>query len=251
MTASWTDNVVEGAGFLAELAILFVVWKKVRWRTLPVFTILIAYAPLEDMVLVAASRMTNKQTYFAIFWCFAIVDYCLQLALIAEVARNVLKPAGHWIPGTRRQFAASLLIGSLAALWITLWMKRPEIVDAHDLLYTRVSFFTSLLTCLALLALSIIANRLRLPRKDHTRAVGQGIAAWNAACLIGDAARSTGVSAHLVSLLDYARMIVWEVVLLYWAYALWLGERSKEASSGLDIALYLQTPPEPERSTTH
>ena len=241
MSASWIDNLVEGVGFLTEVILLFVVLRKSHWRTLPVFTVLAFYAPLEDLILVLTSRLVNTQTYLRAFWGFAIVDYSLQLALVWEIARSVLRPSTGWIPGVRQRFAFTSLLSAMLALYISVSMVKPAIPPS-ELIYRRVSLFTSLLTCICFLNLSYIANRLGLPRKDHTRAIGQGLAVWNVACLVADAARNTTMSANVVSALDYVSMGLWDAVLVYWAGALWLQERSHTDLALSRVPLLMYTP---------
>ena len=217
------SDLIEGAGFVAECALLVVVLKRSLWKTMPVFAFLCVFTPLEDLILVPASRIASKNTYFWAFWIFAIGDYAVQLTLVAEIARTVLRPAGEWIRRALQEFAWWSALGSAIAIFLVIQVV-PYSSDLHEVLYRRTSLFTSLLTCVCFLSLTGIANKFGVPRKSHTKAVGQGLAVWNIACISDDVALTTGASPHMVMILDNARMVVWTIVLAYWAGALWIKE---------------------------
>ena len=222
------SDLIEGAGFAAECALLFVVLKRSLWKTMPAFALLCIFTPLEDLILVPASRIASKNTYFWAFWIFAIGDYAVQLTLVAEIARSMLRPAGQWIRTALQEFAWWSAVGTATAVFAVMRVV-PYSSDLHEMFYRRISLFTSLLTCVYFLSLTGIANKFRIPRRSHTKAVGQGLAVWNIACISDDVALTTGASSHMVTILDNARMVVWTIVLVYWVGALWVKEQRQDA----------------------
>ncbi len=219
MSRVWLDYAIEAIAIGFELLLLTVLLRRERWRALPIMTLLAAFTPLEDIILDITKLRGNDSTYFYSYWSFAIFDYLLQFGLIYEVARLILKPRREWIAGAKRHFIIIWSVGSTIVIATVLWIVIPS-SDFRVLFYKRVSLLTSLLTCLAFGALSITANRFRLPRNQNALAIGFGLAAWNITSIIGDILGSNDVDGSRYGAWYYLRIIVWNLVVLYWAAAL-------------------------------
>ncbi len=211
------------AGFVGHLALLAVLLVRSRWRKFPVFTSLIAYQGAVTLALFLISRHGSEHTYFVAYWSLALGDYCFQVALVFEIARNVLRSVGTWVQDARRAFLLWSAVGTLLAAGLCLTISPPAL-SGLDLWEVRATLFTSLLTCELFLSISVAANRLGIPWRSHVMALGQGLVAWAAIAVAGDVAHvATGWRKELV-LFDQTRMYVYLGTLLLWIVSFWRPE---------------------------
>jgi len=91
MNLTVLDNIFWAAGFVGHAALLLVLLTRNRWRQFPVFTCLIAFHALVTIALFLTFRYGTRHTYAVIYWCNVAVDFLLQVALIFEIARVVLR----------------------------------------------------------------------------------------------------------------------------------------------------------------
>jgi hypothetical protein len=226
MTLTMLDKVLWAAGFLAHAALLLVLLLRRRAREFPVFTSLIAYELLTTAVLFVASRHGSRRAYFLAYWITGFGDYVFQVALIYEIARNILRPTGTWVRDARKAFLLWGALGLLIAVGISLRMGPPE-ARGFNLWDARITVFTCLLTTELFLAMSVAANRLGLQRRSHVVALGQGLMLWDGTALLGDLGHVVyGWSREFV-LFDRIQMFAYLGALVYWIVAFYLPERQR------------------------
>jgi len=215
MGLSTLDNALWAAGFVGHVALFAILLLRSRWRRFPVFTSLIAYQAAVTLALFLISRHGSRHTYFVAYWGLGLGDYCFQVALIFEIARNVLRSTGTWVRDARTAFLLWSAVSTLLAAGLCLTISPPA-VRGLDLWEVRATLFTSLLTCELFLSISVAANRLGIPWRGHVMALGQGLVAWAAVAVTGDVAHvATGWRKELI-IFDQTRMYVYLGALLLW-----------------------------------
>ncbi len=220
------DNALWVAGFVGHVALLAVLLVRSRWRNFPVFTSLIAYQAAVTVTLFLVSRYGSRHAYFLWYWILALGDYIFQVALIFEIARDVLHSTGTWVRDARMGFLFWSAVGMLLAAGLCLNISPPT-TKGLDLWEMRATLFTSLLTCELFLSISTSANRLGLPWRSHVMALGQGLVAWAIIAVIGDVAHiATGWHSEFV-LFDRLRMYLYLGVLVFWAVSFWRPEKGR------------------------
>src|ERR1700744_4793133 len=101
-------RVLWAAGFIEHAALLLVLLVQRRWKTFPVFTVLIGFNAFRTMLLFAIYTYGSDQMYKIVYWSASFLDLALQVAIVFEIARVVLKPTGTWVVDARNMF---LLLG--------------------------------------------------------------------------------------------------------------------------------------------
>ncbi len=224
------ENVLWAAGFVGHVALLTVLFARSRWRTFPVFTSMIAYQLIETLVLFLISRYGSRHNYFVAYWILALGDYSLQVALVFEIARYVLRPTGTWVQEARTAFLLWSGAGMLLAAGLCQTISPPA-MRGLDLWEMRATLFTSLLTCELFLSVSFAANRLGLQWRSHVMTLGQGLAAWASIAVVGDVAHvATGWRKELV-IFDQVRMYVYLAALLLWTVSFSRPEQERDPLS--------------------
>jgi hypothetical protein len=226
MNVTTLDNVLWAAGFIGHVALLFVLVLRARWRTFPIFSSMIAYQAMVTIVLFLIYRYGTHHGYSVAYWTAAIGDFGFQIAIIFEIARQVLRPTGTWVTDARKSFLLWSGLGVLVAAGISLSAK-PAASSTLSILEVRSILFTSFLTCEVFLAMIMAANRLGLRWRSHVMALAQGLTAWALVALASSAAHiALGWNRDFV-VLDHIRMFCYLGALVFWMVMFWLRERER------------------------
>ena len=223
MHLSTLDNALWAAGLIGHAALLFVLVLRRRFREFPVFTFLVGFEAFRTVLLFLVFRYGTRHGYFLAYWSTGFADYLFQIALIFEIARNILRPTGTWIVDARRTFLAWSAVGLFAAAALASQIGPPQ-SKGFDLWDTRITVFTSLLTCELFIAMSAAANWLGLQWRSHVVALGQGIFIWAFIALLEDFAHVALGWDREFAVFVHVRMFVYLCVLVYWMVAFWLPE---------------------------
>jgi hypothetical protein len=224
MTLSTLDNALWAGGLIGHVALVLVLVLKKRVRDFPVFTGFIGFEILTTVVLFVVLRRGSRHAYFLAYWITGFGDYFFQLAVILEVARDVLRPTGAWVREARQAFIGWGTAGLIASAGLSLLIGPPQ-ARGFDLWDVRITVFTSLLTIELFIAMSAAANRLGLQQRSYVFAIGQGFFIWMLISLIEELGHTVlGWDREFVVFV-HIRMSVYLAVLVYWMVAFWLPER--------------------------
>lgn len=232
MQFSLLDNVFWAGSFVAEIALIIVLLVRGRWKLFPVFTALIGYYIVQTIVMFFVYRYGTADLYRFGYWIAFVIDISLQVALIFEIARIVLRPTGTWVQDARSTFLIWGIVGALIALALAYAVKpsAPKSIDAWGI---RAFLFTSLLFCELFVVMMFAAQRLGLVWKNHVMRLGQGLTAWALISAVVDTAHSYFGAAHLYDFarLEHIRIGAYIVAVIYWIVAFWLPEPERRPLS--------------------
>ena len=234
--SSW-DNALWAAGFIGHVALVLVLVIRKRWQDFPIFTGYIGFQVLTTILLFVVSRHGTKHGYFLSYWITAFVDYVLQMAVLFEVTRHVLRPTGTWVRDARKSFLGWGLAGLVAAIIVVSQLEPPQ-ARGFDLWDARITVFTSLLTCILFVAMSWSATRLGLQQRSYVFAIGQGFVAWTICSLLEEFGHAIFGWDREFVIFVHIRMIVYLLVLVYWMVAFWFPERERAPLSP-EMRVYL------------
>lgn len=224
MNASVLENVFWAAGFIGHVALVLVLLIRKRYKDYPVFCSFILYQALTTVLLFVVSRFMSPHAYFQAYWITGFADYLLQVAVIFEIARDVLRPTGAWVRDARSSFLGWGAAGFVLAGVVAVQIGPPQAIG-FDLWDARVTVFTSLLTCELFVAMSAAANRLGLQRRSHVVALGQGITVWAFSALLEEFGHALLGWDRKFAIFVYLRMAVYLSVLVFWMASFWLPEK--------------------------
>lgn len=223
MNLSSMDDVLWAASFLAFAALFCILLFRGRWRAFPVFTAFTGFHTALAIALYLLYAHGARIWYAYVYWSAELVDFGLQLGLILEMARIVLRPTGTWLRDAKRQFllwgGAGVGIAALLA-----WGVSPPGLRGLEVWQVRGSLFTSLVTCELVMMMAMSATRLGLGWRSHVMALGQGLAVWSMVAVAVDGIQSFVGAAQQFATLDHVRMGVSCATLGYWAVQFWLPE---------------------------
>lgn len=217
MEFSSVDQFLWLCGFGCNVGLLCVLVFRSRCRVFPIFTLLITFQILSSVVLFYLFRYVGDGAYQRTDSIITTIDYMFQIALVIEIAFQVLRPNGVWIRNSRPMMFGAASFFFVLAVLLTIVIKPPN-VSLAELRDIRIELLTSLLTCGIYLCLLRVANRFGLLWRSHVFSLGQGVAIWAAMACIGDVAHiATGWRCEFESF-EHLRIIVYLGTLIFWTY---------------------------------
>jgi hypothetical protein len=226
------DNILWAASFLGNVVLLAVLLIKQRWKQFPVFSILIGDFVVETIALFFIYRYSSLHWYAIIYWTTFTLDFLLQVALVFEMARIVLRPTGTWVKDARATFFLWGATGAAVALALT-YAVHPVAPSSLVAWEVRAYLFTSLLFCELFFAMMLAAQRLGLAWRSHVMGLGQGLTAWALATMLVHAAHTYfgAVDKHVFNTLEHIRIMVYISATIYWSISFWLPEPERKPLS--------------------
>lgn len=223
MHLSAIDRTLWIASFAGHLILLFVLLAKERWRAFPIFTSLIGFNTLRTVFLYFVFYYGSAGLYATSFWSASILDLALQLGLIFEMARIVLKPAGVWVRDARKMFLLFGTIGALIAAGLA-YAANPNIPTNFDDWNTKAQLFTIMLVCVFFAAMMVASSRLGLVWRNHVMGLGRGLTVWAIVSLLVEAMHTYfGPGWHAV-FLDHITIVAYLGATAYWIITFWYPE---------------------------
>jgi len=215
------------AGFLGDAALFAVLLCRRRGREFPVFTVLMGFDAFLSPLLYAILRYGSGGWYERVYWASDLIEFALQIGVIFEIARIVLRPTGSWVWDARKQFLLCGAVGILLAAALP-WLITPPAASLLARLVVRAELFSSLVICELIAVVTRTAKNLGLGWRNHVMALGNGWTAWAVAAILVDGLHGYFGAQRYFSALEHARMFVFLAVLGYWIVQFWLEEPTRQ-----------------------
>ena len=225
------DNLFWVSALIGETALIIVMLRKGRWRTFPAFAALILLSIAGSMVFLPLQWFHAYAWYGPTYRAYCVLNFLLQLAIVVELARAVLRPTGTWVQDARKQFILSACAGTLLALALAYLVAPPPAANPMQDLDLRANLFTSLLICELFVAVTLASNRLGLGWRNHLMAIGQGFTAWSLVATVVDSLHTYFGATTLYDLTESFQSSAYLVVLGYWCVRLWKEEPARQPIS--------------------
>ncbi len=106
MQLSWIDTTLWVASITGELLLVWVLISRGLYKVFPVFTAYVAWLTLSDPLLFLVlywQHNVSSVLYYRTYFSFNCIEYAIELAVLFEIAANVLQPA-------KRLFRKNILI---------------------------------------------------------------------------------------------------------------------------------------------
>lgn len=222
------------AASLANAALIFVLVVRGRWREFPFLTTWLSFITVRSVALALAYMLGSKHWYAHVYWVGFPIDFALQLGVVFEIARIVLRPTGTWVHDARGRFAAGGILGVVVA-GLFAWLVSPPAPNAW---LTRGNLFTSLVICELFVLMSLTANQLGLGWRSHVMAVAQGLTAWSSIMVVKTTLQSIPNSQHFYLPLEDIRGFTYSVAICWVAMRMWMAEPERQPISE-DLQQYI------------
>ncbi len=214
-----------------DSCLCLVMLMKGRWSGYPALFTLALLDLCSSIALYAIDPAGLSRTYALWYLAFDVASFLLQLGILYEIAKNVLRPAGVWNRNVWKPLAVAGSIGAAAAL-LAAWLVEPIGIRGVAALELRGEVFTGLLTCELVIAMMLSAKEVGLPWRSHAMAIGQGLMVYQLAVVsLEGLAASIGPHSLYYESIYYLRSLIYVGTLGYWAVSLWRTEPARRPIS--------------------
>ncbi len=227
MKLSGIANLFVAATSLGNAALFAVLIVRRRWRGIPVFTAFMGFETLLNPILYALFLNRSQRLYESIYWSSVLLEFLLQLGVIGEIARIVMRPTGTWLRDARKQFILGSAAGLLLAAALA-WMLTLPASNLWEALETGSSFFTSLVVCELFVVMLLTAKRLGLGLRNHVFALVIGWSCWVMVAMAVDLLHGYLGTRFYFDALDNLRKVAYLAALLYWIVQFWQDEPARQ-----------------------
>ena len=225
MHLSGIDGALWIFGNVGQILLLAILIFRGSHKVFPVFTAYIIWLTVSDPLLILLLTLHLSPTshlYYRTFSVFSAVQYALELAVLAEIALEVLRPASQKLSRNILFFllGVMVLVATIAFLF-TAYINSATL--AHPRTYMVVTTTVAILRLAAFLLIAGFSQLLGLNWKNHVLQLTSGLAFYAVVTLIVELAHS-----HLRAGPDYARQFIaldhlriggYLCTLYFWAYA--------------------------------
>jgi hypothetical protein len=230
MNPSALDYVLWMASFLGEALLFFILLYRRRWREFPVFTILTGFETGLSPVEYALFRYGYVGYYARVYYAAVFIEFVLQLGVIWEIARIVMRPTGSWVRDAKKQFIFWGATGILFAAALP-FLVAPPAATLLDRLEVRGNLFTSLVVCELIAVVTRTSKSLGLGWRNHVMALGNGWTVWAVVAILVDGLHSYFGAERYFGQLEHVRMFAYLAVLGYWMVQFWIEEPVRQPIS--------------------
>ncbi len=228
MNFSLVAKVLWTADFTLHAVLLFVLLYRRRYRSVPWFTAWIASEMMFSVASFLSYRFGSHHTYAKVYWSADFLDLLLQVAVVLEIARTVLRRSGRWVEGARVRLVLMGATAPVVALAMA-WAMKPAAATRLDSWEARTSLFTTILICLLFTAVMAASQQLGLGWRSHVMREGYGLTVWVLVAFLTDTLHAYWRTAEHFTALEHIRIAVFQASLIYWAVAFWIPERQPMA----------------------
>lgn len=179
----------------------------------------------------------NPQTYKLFYWGSETFDLALQVCVVFEMARIVLKPTGNWVRDALKTFLSLSVAGIFFAIILS-YIAKPHSPTSLDAWIERGSLFSAMLSLELFIAMAATSTNLGLVWRNHVMGLATGWSVWAIVDFFVEGAYSyLGPHWHGIAL-DQIRIVALQLVTIYWAIIFWLPE-PKERTLSPEMQKYL------------
>jgi hypothetical protein len=227
MKLSALDLAMLAASFLGEIVLFSILITRRRWREFPVFTVLIGFETALDPIGYTLLLHGGGNWYARVYWSSDLIEFLLQLGVISEVARIVMRPTGTWLRDARKQFILGSVVGLLLA-GVLAWLFSPPVASIAARLEAQGDLFTDLVVCELFVVMLLTAKRLGLGLRNHVFALVIGWSGWVMAAMAVDLLHDYYGTHFYYDALENLRKVAYLAALLYWIVQFWLEEPARQ-----------------------
>jgi hypothetical protein len=232
----WLLIVFTSLGNTSLFAVLMV---RRRWKEFPVFTTYIGFETALSPFLLLVIKYGTPKEYGQVYWTSVLLEFVLQLGIVWEITRIVMRPTGTWVRDAKKQFILWGAAGILLAAALP-WLVSPPAANTLDRLEVRGNLFTSLVICELIAVVTRTSKALGLGWRNHVMALGNGWTAWAVIAILVDGLHSYFGGELYFGVLEQVRMFAYLTTLGYWLVQFWLEEPARQPISP-ELSNYIQS----------
>jgi hypothetical protein len=179
------------------------------------------------------------ETYQHYFWSAGILDECLQLFVMYEIAAHVFAPMGQWAADVRRTMITMVGVSAVLSALLSL-LASPATRFPIQTFILRSNFFSAVLMSELFVCMVVLSSTVGLPWKTHAARIAQGLGTYSLTCIALDIAKifvGFQNGKQEFDRLNHIRSFIYLGCEVYWIVMLWA---DSPAPSELPEAMRIQ-----------
>jgi hypothetical protein len=178
MKLSTLDGILWAAGFLLNCILLSILLVRRRAQRFPIFFTFIGLGVTRTLTLFWLFRHSEWSLYRTTYWIFIILDTCLQIGLIGEIASKIFRRGGQWLADVKRRLTFWSIASLAGAILLTALQQTAGRGWAQNAIL-RGDFFPSVLICELFVVMLVLSSQAGLNWRSHEAGIAIGLAAFN------------------------------------------------------------------------
>jgi hypothetical protein len=235
------DLAIWVACLTGEIVLLLVLLLRNRAGSFPVFSVYILGIILRSLIGMFVKTHFPAETFKHYSWTAGILDECLQLFVLFEIAEHVFAPTGKWAADVGRTMVAMASASAVAAALIS-WLANPATQSRMQTFKMRSDFFSAVLMSELFVCMVILSSTFGLPWKTHAARIAQGFGAYSLACIaLGIPKIFFGLQhgTHQFEEMNHLRSVIYLACEVYWVVMLWAeAPAPRELPEAMRIQIY-------------
>jgi hypothetical protein len=221
------DMTVWLAGLLGEIILFSILVIRRRWKDFLVFTTMMGFEIALGPVQYVVFRYATPSGYARFYDLIALIEFLLQIGVIWEIARIVMRPTGTWLYDARKQFILGSATGLLLAVALA-WLFSTPAASITTRIEAQLNLFTDLVVCELFVVMLLTAKRLGLGFRNHVFALVTGWSGWVMAAMAVELLHGYCGTHFYFDALENLRKVAYLAALLYWIVQFWLEEPARQ-----------------------
>jgi hypothetical protein len=210
------------AGILGELILLGILLYRRAYKAFPVFTLSVSVNLLLEPVFYLLAHRLTHDAYLHAFFALSFPQFLLELAVLVEIAINVLRPVNRSLPnGILIFFASAAIIAGIVGFFFAAHLSAATL--SHPRPYILMSTTMAILRLVTFLLIAALSQLLGIGWRNHVLQLASGLAFYAAVTLIVELAHSSLRAgpdyARQFIALDHFRVLGYLCSLTYWCYS--------------------------------
>jgi hypothetical protein len=222
MHLSVTDTILWATSVFGEFLLALILLARRSYRVFPVFFSWVCFVALTEPLIYLFVRYATATTYYRFSFALNVLEYLLELLVLAEIALNVLRPAKQALPRNLYYwvFAVALFVAG-GGLLVAILANSATLSDPRYFIVVNMTM--AILRLVAFLLIAGFSQLLGLSWKNHVLQLTSGLAFYAILTLVVEFAHShlhagpTYASSYKA--LDHLRIAGYLCALYFWCYA--------------------------------
>jgi hypothetical protein len=218
------ENAFGLAGPAGELLLLLILFFRRSYRNFPIFSAYLAWLLVSDPLLLVLywQHGVSGPLYYRTYLTFNCIQYAIELAVLFEIAANVLQPAKRLVhKKVLAGIAISIALGALIAFLIAADLNASTL--AHSRIFQVINATMAILRLAIFLLIAGFSQVLGLNWKNHVLQLTSGLAFYAVVTLIVELGHSHLRGGpdyeHSYYALEHLRVSGYLCTLYFWCYA--------------------------------
>src|SRR5271170_5789611 len=154
------DNALWALSLAGQLCLLLIMVYRKLYRHFPILTAYLFYSSLSDSLFFFIFRHWSQKAYFQAYFADLVPEFMFQIAILLEVAFNIVRPVRRSLPKSALLVLAGMLVsGTVLALVLSI-RSSPTQLTHWGQYFAQLNFAVAILRVIIFSAITVFSQML-------------------------------------------------------------------------------------------